>query len=749
MEDVRISKSKNLSLTANIENFQGELYPQSPPYPLLKITHNTTSSGITFEVIDFEGIAPLEVGAGIYRWDLSSTIFGGANIVQYKANIKADIAEDIYFTNLNIIQDESKYVTSYSFTIKQDQNFYRQQLKNFISETFREHYNESPQFRTYLDSIGAYFDKIDQIAENIITLTRIDEVPDEYLRYLGQVVGYETDDFTISNLALRSIISEIFAVYNARGTVEGFDKFLRSLGYDLTLEEKWYEGPYRIVNEKPHYADFSDTTEAWKYSHLRGIESTYSGTAITPAPFPSGIYGKLDLIYGKDGEYRFVELYPSSLLSYSFSSEKKFREPSKFSKAERFTNFIESIKGTEFVPDIINQINKYIAFLKPVHLKLVTSLINSFDNDYWWQTGDIEPLYNDAGASIIGSVIVDGSTVLQGNIPRDIDDINQSYFIGSKLIYVEGFQVNPGFVDVGSGFDGISLSMSQVRATPYTIDLYFDGKFNLDKTNRYEYLADGKRYWPYGDDCAIDYMFVGNTSMIGSKLVATNGKSVDFNFTNYSSSIYNYGTENWGDNPSLIGTQGVDYLLNTNGLQILSIYGGPKIDNLPNKRFFKEIRDNTYIFSFKNNNSFTNQNLFSEGNTIDGFNIAFVNQSLPYHKMKINIYSDTIGSFIASSIYTHDNNIHACAISFKEEINSTLTTKVYFDGSYVASKILTVSAINAHTDEPLIGRYMSPYNQFDGSIYRTLIFEKAYNNTTIEHILDRLTNNLPIDDFLT
>jgi hypothetical protein len=514
---------KNIIKTAN-----GELANQSFPFPKIQITHTSVTSNITITNKDWDDSLESKLGDGYYQTIIPSYIFS-SSIDNYQFKITAQVADE-YFTSSFTVYNSTD-ATTVGITdvieknITQFQTFYRDNFKKFFPEVEQELMNENQKYNLLIEGIGNFFDKIDQIIENIVTLTRIDEIPDEYLRYISQIVGYETDDFTISNIALRSIISEIFTIYNLRGTVSGFEKFFKAIGYNTEIREKWYVGALKVNEQKP-FVDYvgSSVGEPWKYSSLLGVEKSYIYDAY------SHIYGSLDVIRTSDDEIRFVEMYPTSIYSYNLDPSTRFQAVGKYSKSERLINLIvESIKDTELIPDIIDQMITYIEFLKPVHLKLILTLLKEFE-DAWWQESDrFETVYDtytyqkyDADnnlSTVTEDLYLDGTHQLYGNVPREIDSV----LFGIR------------YEDQMSGIESNIIKIDAAFSSPYHYDsLTMNGDWYLHDTQFSDFRLDSN-IWEFGDAGGIIVKRVTGSypyhlnSVIGSVAITMNEKLPYYN----------------------------------------------------------------------------------------------------------------------------------------------------------------------------------------------------------------------------
>lgn len=523
---VKIYYANDITVTGSIKRYSGDPISQSPPYPKLQISHTTVTSSISLKVIDYEDTLNVPVSEGVYKRIISSSIFS-PDVPEYFFKLTADIADEFYFSSVTAknyddattlgIEDEI------AITVQQTQNFYKQKLKTFFPNAEQALMEENPKYGLFIESVGNFLDKMDQAIENLTTLTRIDEVPDDYIRYLAQVVGYETDDFTITNIALKSIVKEIFSIYSLRGTHKGFTNFFKSLGYKASLVEKWYEGQYKVAVTKPYVGlvGSSMDTENWKYSTLYGSEVTHP-----TAPDSSITYGALDLIRNSEDSYVFAELYTSDIYSVNLDPSTRFQATGKYSKSERLVNvFVEPLKELELVPNIIDQMLIYIEFLKPLHLKLVLTLLKEYEDNWWEEKTHYMVEYEQVREVINEDSVIfydlelDGSKQTLGNVPRQGDDVQFGIGYIDSMVgddtpteYTDGpfSKIYASSATTQSNVDGsreikslFTLDMrwdSSPSASEYLFNpLTFNGDFTVHETDFSDFRLDSAVWEPFAD----------------------------------------------------------------------------------------------------------------------------------------------------------------------------------------------------------------------------------------------------------
>ncbi len=86
------------------------------------------------------------------------------------------------------------------------------------------------------------FDRFSLIIDNISYTQDINRVPYEYLNYLAQVIGYQRDDYLLlTNATFRELLKNIIEIYKIKGSNYSFELFFNFLGFDITINEYWFD----------------------------------------------------------------------------------------------------------------------------------------------------------------------------------------------------------------------------------------------------------------------------------------------------------------------------------------------------------------------------------------------------------------------------------------------------------------------------------------------------------------------------
>ena len=165
--------------------------------------------------------------------DIISSLYG---FVEMGMTIPWNQYVSIQKTNLQELLNITVYLYRYGVT----DNFYETNIWQFIPEYDRDMMLEQPKMKLFMESIGR---KLDQIEDKLIRLEDvydIDETPAELLDHLGQMLGYEKEDFSLSDVSFRELLKNIIEIYKIKGTNYSFSFFFKFLGFNVNLKEFYF-----------------------------------------------------------------------------------------------------------------------------------------------------------------------------------------------------------------------------------------------------------------------------------------------------------------------------------------------------------------------------------------------------------------------------------------------------------------------------------------------------------------------------
>ena len=383
----------------------------------------------------------------------------------------------------------------YTFKYSTLKNFFSENWKKFLPEFDVLNMENSEQILVFQESLMKEFDRLSSTIDEIYDIADVDRIPNKYLNYLAQTIGYEREDEDfLFDASFRELIKNIIEVYRIKGTNFSFELFFNFLGFEVELREFWFDqrfsDPNVVVNP---FTFISDRNNFGFYL-----------TPIKPTDYiPSGLLNPFavsdaEIIDTQDGSFfnRFVgEIYTSEQV---LGQEGVF--PDLF--AERFgvqktytyfkTNIIEialsRIGATEVAADIgeeapeegdelvagltfeeIQIIQLYANFLTPIYLS--RNIVVS-----------IEPFRQEATSLI----------------PKDDDRVGNDFpdfpEVPNALKRQRQFNTYVGLQPSFFYWDGGRQSLSQTRQQ------YLSYQQNLDKNIVRRFYADPTTSKIEGDD---------------------------------------------------------------------------------------------------------------------------------------------------------------------------------------------------------------------------------------------------------
>lgn len=259
--------------------------------------------------------------------------------------------------------------------------FFFQNYKQFIPEIDFQKIQESSKTKIFIESFIKEFDKMSSVIDNISTLKNIDEIPTEYLAYMGQLIGYEnTDRNILKDSSLRELLKNIIEIYRIKGTNYSFELFFNFLGFDIELVEFYFDRRYGhdSVSGNP-YTNATDKNDySWYLTPNNPIDSFpdgYTGIeTVSPTNFiPYKNLEEFTRLSKIEGKYTFQQLlgyqpgYTESEFNWTYFKTNIIKydlKPFRLSDGS-----YKAITG-----DVNETLDEYIKFLTPIFLTSISVL---------------------------------------------------------------------------------------------------------------------------------------------------------------------------------------------------------------------------------------------------------------------------------------------------------------------------------------------------------------------------------------
>ena len=160
-------------------------------------------------------------------------------------NIRSDI-DDILIQSLAPITDEMYRQFLYSYKYSSIKRFFIENHILFTPSYDAQVIQDSEKLKIWQESLMTEFDRFVYIIDNIIEIQDVDVIPEEYLHYMAQLVGYEEEDTSIKNSLFREMIKNIIEIYKIKGTNFSFELFFNFLGFEIDVIEYYFDKRFYI-----------------------------------------------------------------------------------------------------------------------------------------------------------------------------------------------------------------------------------------------------------------------------------------------------------------------------------------------------------------------------------------------------------------------------------------------------------------------------------------------------------------------
>ena len=130
----------------------------------------------------------------------------------------------------------------YTFKYSSIKTFFRDNWKKFVPEFDVMNMEDSEQITIFTEAFMREFDRFSDIIDEIYNIPDIDRIPDQYLNYLAQAIGYEREDEDfLFDASFRELVKNIIEIYRIKGTNFSFELFFNFLGFEATVREFWFD----------------------------------------------------------------------------------------------------------------------------------------------------------------------------------------------------------------------------------------------------------------------------------------------------------------------------------------------------------------------------------------------------------------------------------------------------------------------------------------------------------------------------
>ena len=258
-------------------------------------------------------------------------------------------------------------MTIYVYKFGSSDAFYEKNILNFIPEYDREMIKSKPKMKLTMESIGRLMDQMESKIAGMQDLLDIDNCPEEFLDYLGQLLGYEREDFTLSNFSFRELLKNIVEIYKIKGTNYSFSFFFKFLGFEINLKEFYFN---RDVKNPESFPGATEDRVEYYLTTTNPLEETNYGF---PQPYLDQTKNLNDFSFEQtslinNGCSNPIQ-YMLGIQPYNNIGNRYHANPWRYFKANlieyQLTPFIDRLNLTASDNETIK---KYIKFLSPAYL---------------------------------------------------------------------------------------------------------------------------------------------------------------------------------------------------------------------------------------------------------------------------------------------------------------------------------------------------------------------------------------------
>lgn len=302
--------------------------------------------------------------------------------------------------------DTNTYLHEQIEVLIYDSFFRTNYLDSFFSEYDSKLIRANEKLKVIMDALMQYLDILYAYKKDIQSITDPRNVKSKYLGLLGQTFGFEKIDFTNENAAneasteflYREILVNLFDILNIRGTKLSYELFFNALGFDIKLEEFWFNNDGNLVQIDVIEDDTGD------------VNSTYLTYDTSGAPVLTG--PELNKDPRKNN---------TTNNAYNISNKSNYVRPI-------ITNKIDNVgQLASFSVDRKKIIKKYLEFLRPQHIQYLTTVI----------TANLSYVYD-----IDGNLIQDSEILLLFNTITENYSAARQYCIDNTEGYAETLTID-------------------------------------------------------------------------------------------------------------------------------------------------------------------------------------------------------------------------------------------------------------------------------------------------------------------
>ena len=157
----------------------------------------------------------------------------------------------------------------FSFKYGTIKHFFKENWERFLPTYDADIINNKEQLLAFQKALMHEFDRFTDIIDTVADAGDIDRIPDDYIKYLSQLIGFERDYRTrvvTDDDKFRELVKNIIEVYRIKGTNYSFELFFNFLGFNVDIKELWFDkrfyddgiakNPYTAASREDDYSTY-------------------------------------------------------------------------------------------------------------------------------------------------------------------------------------------------------------------------------------------------------------------------------------------------------------------------------------------------------------------------------------------------------------------------------------------------------------------------------------------------------------
>lgn len=214
-----------------------------------------TSSPITVTLVDIDGSTTditSDPNTTIFALD-DNIVFDDVNKILYFNREGSGVLKAVYVNPTN-----HTFSTTQKFVVHR--TFFKDNYMDYFISTFeKQKLSKNKKLKIMMDTFMELLDILYAYNKDAKVLKSFTGVKSDFLDLLGQNIGFERIDYDAidtpeeeaANRVYRQLLENVFDLLNIRGTNLSYELFFNALGYDIDLQEFWYDDESNLIEIDP------------------------------------------------------------------------------------------------------------------------------------------------------------------------------------------------------------------------------------------------------------------------------------------------------------------------------------------------------------------------------------------------------------------------------------------------------------------------------------------------------------------